>query len=150
MLRHKALIQAARYAFGLGGIYDPDEGERIKEMIDITPKSKTANAHALPVIIKESFKPSEPKQTDIAEHIVDVNDMLQDEEPLVQTNNNDEVAELAFKRVSDGVKSMINAKGVNTFFEYSSKEDLDYLKVNKPEYFAELISLRNQCLERLK
>jgi len=29
MLRHKALIQAARYAFGLVGIYDPDEAERI-------------------------------------------------------------------------------------------------------------------------
>lgn len=29
MLRHKALIQAARYAFGFAGIYDPDEAERI-------------------------------------------------------------------------------------------------------------------------
>lgn len=29
MLRHKALIQCARYAFGLAGIYDPDEAERI-------------------------------------------------------------------------------------------------------------------------
>ena len=31
MLRHKAMIQAARYAFGLSGIYDPDEAERIVE-----------------------------------------------------------------------------------------------------------------------
>jgi phage recombination protein Bet len=31
MLRHKAAIQAARYAFGFAGIYDPDEGERIVE-----------------------------------------------------------------------------------------------------------------------
>ena len=31
MLRHKALIQCARYAFGFSGIYDPDEGERIAE-----------------------------------------------------------------------------------------------------------------------
>lgn len=29
MLRHKTLIQCARYAFGFAGIYDPDEGERI-------------------------------------------------------------------------------------------------------------------------
>jgi len=28
MLRHKALIQAARYAFGFAGIVDPDEAER--------------------------------------------------------------------------------------------------------------------------
>jgi phage recombination protein Bet len=31
MLRHKALIQCARVAFGLAGIYDPDEAERIAE-----------------------------------------------------------------------------------------------------------------------
>lgn len=30
MLRHKATIQAARYAFGISGIFDPDEGDRIK------------------------------------------------------------------------------------------------------------------------
>jgi phage recombination protein Bet len=29
MLRHKSLIQAARYAFGFSGIYDEDEGEKI-------------------------------------------------------------------------------------------------------------------------
>lgn len=29
MLRHKTLIQSARYAFGFAGVYDPDEGERI-------------------------------------------------------------------------------------------------------------------------
>jgi len=32
MLRHKALIQCARVAFGFAGIYDPDEGERIAEV----------------------------------------------------------------------------------------------------------------------
>lgn len=31
MLRHKALIQAARYAFGFSGIVDPDEWERSPE-----------------------------------------------------------------------------------------------------------------------
>lgn len=37
MLRHKALIQCARYAFGFAGIYDEDEGEKIAGMKDITP-----------------------------------------------------------------------------------------------------------------
>lgn len=38
MLRHKAMIQAARLAFGFTGIYDQDEAERIVEIkeIDIT------------------------------------------------------------------------------------------------------------------
>lgn len=33
MLRHKAMIQCARIAFGFGGIYDADEAERIIESI---------------------------------------------------------------------------------------------------------------------
>lgn len=32
MLRHKATIQAARYAFGFSGIIDPDEAERIESV----------------------------------------------------------------------------------------------------------------------
>lgn len=37
MLRHKALIQAARYAFGFSGIYDEDEAERFAQIRDVTP-----------------------------------------------------------------------------------------------------------------
>jgi phage recombination protein Bet len=36
MLRHKAVIQCARLAFGFAGIYDQDEGERIIESTPIT------------------------------------------------------------------------------------------------------------------
>lgn len=42
MLRHKAMIQAARYAFGFSGIYDEDEGSKIAEMRDITPVDRPA------------------------------------------------------------------------------------------------------------
>jgi phage recombination protein Bet len=41
MLRHKATIQCARYAFGLSGIIDEDEAERYKETRlerDVTPE----------------------------------------------------------------------------------------------------------------
>ena len=37
MLRHKAMIQAARYAFGFSGVYDEDEGRAIAEARDINP-----------------------------------------------------------------------------------------------------------------
>lgn len=37
MLRHKAMIQCARLAFGFAGIYDQDEAERIVER-DVTPR----------------------------------------------------------------------------------------------------------------
>ena len=55
MLRHKAMIQCARLAFGFGGIYDQDEAERIVESPlsqpekDITPKIK-------PVLKEKGFK----------------------------------------------------------------------------------------------
>lgn len=41
MLRHKAMIQAARYAFGLAGIMEPDEAERAESVgWSQTPQSK--------------------------------------------------------------------------------------------------------------
>lgn len=39
MLRHKAMIQCARLAFGYVGIYDQDEAERILE-VNVTPNRK--------------------------------------------------------------------------------------------------------------
>lgn len=39
MLRHKAVIQAGRYAFGFAGIHDQDEAERIMER-DITSQTE--------------------------------------------------------------------------------------------------------------
>lgn len=51
MHRHKALIQCARYAFGFGGVVDPDEGERIIEgevtrVADLPPAIASINAKA--------------------------------------------------------------------------------------------------------
>jgi hypothetical protein len=40
MLRHKAMIQCARLAFGFVGIYDQDEAERI--VVDVTPPAPAA------------------------------------------------------------------------------------------------------------
>ena len=45
-LRHKAMIQAARLAFGFVGIYDPDEAERIRDAIDVTPAVVTGQKPA--------------------------------------------------------------------------------------------------------
>ena len=45
MLRHKAMIQCARLAFGFVGVYDQDEAERIVEK-DITPTAEVIPAGA--------------------------------------------------------------------------------------------------------
>jgi phage recombination protein Bet len=49
MLRHKTIIQCGRVAFAFTGIHDPDEAERIRDAIDVTPpnaKPKTAAPQA--------------------------------------------------------------------------------------------------------
>lgn len=50
MLRHKATIQAARYAFGLSGIIDPDEAERYQDQgvieKDVTPQQQAIADHS--------------------------------------------------------------------------------------------------------
>lgn len=46
MLRHKAMIQCARLAFGFGGIYDQEEAERIVEKDVTTEGSHTVTDNA--------------------------------------------------------------------------------------------------------
>lgn len=67
MLRHKAMIQCARIAFGYGGIYDFDEAERIVEgtVIDattgeITGGQKQASKPALPECPEARFNKNLP------------------------------------------------------------------------------------------
>lgn len=46
MMRHKAIIQAGRVAFGFGGIYDDDEADRILEReINVTPAGAAPTTH---------------------------------------------------------------------------------------------------------
>lgn len=63
MLRHKAMIQAARYAFGFSGIYDEDEGSKIAELRDVTPPRPPAPPTP-PVPTGPSFVASETVDED--------------------------------------------------------------------------------------
>lgn len=58
MLRHKAMIQAARLAFGFTGIYDQDEAERIIEVkeIDVTPGKNSIEEKRLPDYTDAKFE----------------------------------------------------------------------------------------------
>ena len=56
MLRHKAMIQCARLAFGFAGIYDQDEAERIAEAAPIEGTARrVTEAPALLVLSDELF-----------------------------------------------------------------------------------------------
>lgn len=60
MLRHKALIQCARYAFGFAGIVDPDEAERMG-VRDATARGD--DPPAPPAARAIEHKPQQPAQT---------------------------------------------------------------------------------------
>lgn len=59
MLRHKAMIQCARLAFGFTGIYDQDEAERIMENnapINVTPKQNVIDVKPVELISAEQLQ----------------------------------------------------------------------------------------------
>ena len=50
MLRHKALIQCARVAYGFSGIHDEDEAKDIAGMRNVTPSAPTTPSFILPEV----------------------------------------------------------------------------------------------------
>lgn len=67
MLRHKAMIQAARLAFGFVGIYDPDEADRI---IETHPEAVVVNA-------RDGIEVASPEAVD--KIVAEVADILADD-----------------------------------------------------------------------
>jgi phage recombination protein Bet len=61
MLRHKATIQAARYAFGFSGIVDPDEADRIQEAQSSEPKDMGSVEVVKELYPQEQFEKNFPK-----------------------------------------------------------------------------------------
>jgi phage recombination protein Bet len=55
MLRHKALMQCARYAFGFSGITDEDEAKDIAGMRNVTPEPETPKTN--PFVKKPKEEP---------------------------------------------------------------------------------------------
>lgn len=54
MLRHKAAIQCARYAFGFAGIYDDDEAERIAQASVTPPRPPAPVAAATATVVDDA------------------------------------------------------------------------------------------------
>ena len=46
MLRHKALVQCARLAFGLAGLHDLDEARRVQEAAGAVPAGGLPRGHS--------------------------------------------------------------------------------------------------------
>jgi len=77
MLRHKAAIQCARYAFGFAGIIDPEEAERSPEVI-----TERVVAPPPPVQIAAPIEAETVEHTDIVEETGEAVEAIQAGEPF--------------------------------------------------------------------
>lgn len=64
MLRHKAMIQCARICFGLSGIYDPDEAQRITEKVDVNASTTSVKTGPNNHLARDSLKNLDPHKED--------------------------------------------------------------------------------------
>jgi phage recombination protein Bet len=119
MLRHKALIQCARIAFGFGGIYDQDEAERI---IDVTPVL-TANP-------RDGLEAADPLKVD--EYVARISEIVEadvEEEPRADMifDLHQEINALGagmYSAVYDAMASrkVLTKKGWDTYKAQGSKQ----------------------------
>lgn len=93
MLRHKALIQCARYAFGFSGIVDQDEAER---MLIVTEDSNTDHMTGEPK--KVSFWKSNPLRNSFVREVQDLLNKAKNEAEI------DRILELNKEKL-DGMRS---------------------------------------------
>lgn len=103
MLRHKTLIQCARYAFGFAGIYDEDEAAKFADMRDVTPAAtKTAPTPPRPPVKgeatvgtseKQASKPTQTVADDIEDATIidretgEINDQVEDEKSIADMDD---------------------------------------------------------------
>jgi len=67
MLRHKALIQCSRLAFGFVGIFDADEAERIVESVEYDPEKQIEQPKEIEFCTDEKFQENKEKWKKIIE-----------------------------------------------------------------------------------
>ena len=117
MLRHKTIIQGFRVAFGLSGIYDADEAERINEMevIESTCKPHVEMPKAISKPEPEVELESEPETQQEPEQPPDVSKV-------------DEAKELA-KKLSWDTEKIANFLG--PIYSFGKFEDLSDSQLDK-------------------
>ena len=81
MLRHKAMIQCARLAFGFVGVFDQDEAERITEK-DITPTADLLPMASRAEAVKAKLRGKPPAAID-----ADTGEIHQPEPPAVDPDD---------------------------------------------------------------
>jgi phage recombination protein Bet len=112
MLRHKALIQCARLAFGFSGIYDQDEGERIAEVVNYREPIAEPKAKAIEVKA-EVVEPVKPSLLDEVKALVDASKAVAIEKAYAAAGlkfEDDPALEMQTNETLEKIKTALTAK----------------------------------------
>lgn len=117
MLRHKALIQCARYAFGFSGIVDQDEAER-GEAVTITA-SQPVHAKAKPSPTNALLSAPQPERQEVVEADPVYEAEPEAEQPEPQAMTEDEKTLAGFEALIEATDSIIK---IESFRDKGVKE----------------------------
>lgn len=132
MLRHKSLIQCARVAFGLAGIYDPDEAERIAE-IDQAPVESTNGQQPTKAERIAAQLQNHPAVAE--ENVIDVQP-----EPHVETTKVEPLNEAAeIKKIRKSIKDLFSDEQIE---KHTGGRDIHAIKS-----LDELVQLKDALTE---
>jgi phage recombination protein Bet len=93
MLRHKAMVQCARICFGLSGVYDPDEAQRIQE-IKTKDKELKLKSNAPRKSDVFAYKHSKEGLIDVASNLPDISTTSNSSNHLEVKSNSGEASNL--------------------------------------------------------
>ncbi|KKM52637.1 hypothetical protein LCGC14_1554750 [marine sediment metagenome] len=114
MLRHKALIQCARYAFGFSGIYDEDEGQRMK---DVTP----VNAAGIEAAMEEKGELATENRQDGLTSLIKAKEEPKEQAVEPETKE----AEVLYTELTFGAEMVIYPDQINTADLSTKIKDLE-------------------------
>lgn len=110
MLRHKALIQCARLAFGYVGIFDLDEAEVIAEVRDINPRPQRQSATKVAEIAQS------------VESTPERDSLIADLEVVVREQGQDAYAEI-FEKMTVAERKLLGAAEHQRLWDLRTKND---------------------------
>ena len=113
MLRHKTKIQGAREAFGFGGIYDQDEGDRIVEAHLVEDETVGKPVVSQPKALSES--PEEPQPEKTQEERIE--DMEKDTKKNVKQAEKKTKPDSAFAEMIKGFEDVKSVVGDEIYYQ---------------------------------
>lgn len=134
MLRHKALIQCARYAFGFSGIYDEDEGAKLAEARDITRPKPPAPPADEP----------EPEVAAVSESPKDT--VVPTGAEFVPTGVIGEAEQAKLDELSAALKAATDEASLEAAFDES---DVQTVFVDNDVAIAKAFELKDEAIERM-